>query len=455
MIIDPIISVYITNRNYGEYLENAIKSVLKQSFKNIELIIIDDASNDLSHKIIKKYENKKLCRAIYNFNKKGLIKSSNIAIKAAKGKFIIRLDADDYLEPNALSIFYNNINKDNNIAVVYSDYYLVDKKKNILSLEKQMTRARSVMNDKPILAACCLIRKTALFSVNLYDERFRKQDGYDIWYKLINNFKFKHINLPLFYYRRHENNLTSNQKNLFKTRTKILQKFAKKKNNISDLKINCVIPVRGPNVDKTCNSMEKLHNKPLICYCIDEALKVNEFKKIIITTSDTKIIKFLKKKYKRKIYFHIRSEKLAKQNLDFKESVILAVKKFNSSPIDILAIMTIESPFRKFFYLKQAISNLVLHNSDLVIGAVPDIEHNYYKYAKSGIKLISNKKNQTLKLEKNILLKDSGSFSVYKYSSYITGSIRKITNVILDENDSIMIKNSLDLSVANAIKKNN
>ena len=59
-IIDPVITVYITNKNYGQFLEKAIKSVLRQSFKLRELIIIDDASTDNSKKIINKYK-KKIC----------------------------------------------------------------------------------------------------------------------------------------------------------------------------------------------------------------------------------------------------------------------------------------------------------------------------------------------------------------------------------------------------------
>ena len=451
MINDPLITVYIVNRNYGKYLDNAFKSVLNQTFKSLEIIIIDDASNDKSINIIKKYESKSLCRAIYNKSAKGLIKSSNIAIKAAKGEFVIRLDADDYLDKNALTIFYNEIKKDKNIALVYSDYYLVDEKKNILYLEKQIKRSKSSLDDKPVLAACCLIRKNSIFSVNLYDERFNRQDGYDLWYKLLQNYKIKQVAPPLFFYRRHTNNLTKNQKTLFKTRTKILRKFSEKKNKIKNLHIDCVIPVRGPGVNKLCNSLEKINNKPLIFYTIDEALKIKEFRKIILTTADTKLIRLVKKKYKNKILYHKRSISLSEQNIDFKKAVINAINKFEKKNIDIIVIMTYENPLRKSFYVQQAMSNLIIHHSDRVIGTVPDIDNNYYQYSDKGLKLISNEKGDKLRLEKNLILKEVGAFTVYKYKSYLRSNIYKTTNIVLDEKDSININNKKDLKFARDI----
>jgi CMP-N-acetylneuraminic acid synthetase len=137
--------------------------------------------------------------------------------------------------------------------------------------------------------------------------------------------------------------------------------------------------------------------------------------------------------------------------MDFKEPVVNAVKKFNKKNLDILVIMTLENPFRKSFYIQQAISNLIIHDSDMVIGTVPDIENTYYKYSKRGMELISNEKNQKLKLEKNIILKDVGAFSVQKYKSYLRNTINKITNVVLDHKDSILINSKSDLILARKI----
>ncbi len=70
---DPLVTIYITNYNYGKYLQKSIESVLNQTFKNFELIIIDDGSTDSSKSIISKFKNNSKIRVVYQ-KKKGLNK---------------------------------------------------------------------------------------------------------------------------------------------------------------------------------------------------------------------------------------------------------------------------------------------------------------------------------------------------------------------------------------------
>ena len=100
------ISVYITNYNYGSFIEDSIKSILKQTFKNFEVIIVDDGSTDNSKLILSKYLKHKKIRII-NQKNQGLIKSCNTAIKAANGRFVMRLDADDFLDHKAIQLMIN------------------------------------------------------------------------------------------------------------------------------------------------------------------------------------------------------------------------------------------------------------------------------------------------------------------------------------------------------------
>ncbi len=104
--LNPLITVYITNFNYGQFIKKAINSVLNQTFKNFELIIIDDGSKDKSTKIIKQFQYKKNVKIVFQ-NNKGLIVSNNLALRLSKAKYIMRLDSDDWLDPHALEIMSN------------------------------------------------------------------------------------------------------------------------------------------------------------------------------------------------------------------------------------------------------------------------------------------------------------------------------------------------------------
>jgi hypothetical protein len=140
------------------------------------------------------------------------------------------------------------------------------------------------------------------------------------------------------------------------------------------------------------------------------------------------------------------------QNVSFKDAFLEAIKKFDKSGVDILSILNFEYPFRKFFYIEQALSSLIVNSSDAVIGTYAD-SNNYYKYSDKGIKLISNERNNKLRLEKKIVFKEAGGFSIYNYSSYLNNKTSKITNVIIDKKHSFAIFNNDDIFVANQLIK--
>jgi len=97
---------YITCYNYGEYLKQAVDSILAQNFKDWELLIINDGSTDNTQDVLAKYDGHEKIKIIHQENK-GLNVSNNIALRVAQGNYIIRLDADDYLDKNALLVLSN------------------------------------------------------------------------------------------------------------------------------------------------------------------------------------------------------------------------------------------------------------------------------------------------------------------------------------------------------------
>ena len=233
------VSVYIVNRNYSEFLKKCIKSVLNQNFRHYEILIIDDNSSDNSLNIINTYKKIKNCRIFLRKKRFGLIKNINFAIKKAKGRFILRLDADDYLRVDALKNLFQIISKNRNAGLIFPDYYLINKNSKMLSRFKYKQKRYYGLEDFPAHGACSMINLKKLKKIGGYSEKFDRQDGYYIWLLIIlNNLKILHCKKPLFYYRKHGQNLSKDIKKILKARKKILDHFLQKKYKSNDLLIS-------------------------------------------------------------------------------------------------------------------------------------------------------------------------------------------------------------------------
>ena len=127
----PKITVYITNYNYGRFLKRAVESVLIQTEQNFEIIIIDDGSTDDSISLIQSYMDHPKIKIVLQKNK-GLTITNNLALKLSRGKYIMRLDADDYLVKEALEKLSTVLDEKFESGMVFGDYYLVDENENIL-----------------------------------------------------------------------------------------------------------------------------------------------------------------------------------------------------------------------------------------------------------------------------------------------------------------------------------
>ena len=118
----PLVSVYIPSYNYGKFLSQAIESVLKQTFDSWELILIDEGSSDNSLEVMNLYKGDPKVR-LYETDHIGLPGVANFAINNSNGKYIIRLDADDVFDDNALLVMSNYLEKNADTALVFPDFW--------------------------------------------------------------------------------------------------------------------------------------------------------------------------------------------------------------------------------------------------------------------------------------------------------------------------------------------
>lgn len=432
-----LITVYVVNYNYGKYIDRCIGSILKQTYKNIELIIIDDGSTDNSKETLQKYKNIKKIKIIYQKNK-GLNITNNIATKLSTGKYIIRVDADDWLREDAISSLYDEILKDKKIAMVFSNYYEVDVNGEIQNEYKRYNFDKVNILDKPAHGACSLIDKKKLLTVGGYNENLNCQDGYDLWFKFISKYKFKHINKSLFFYRQHPESLSKNKKKILIARSKIYKSITKKQK-----KFNCiaVIALRGPKYDLNSNVFIKIKGKYVIDWTLEQLIK-SSVKKIVIATPDLKVINYVKKKYNsKKIIIFLRSAETALFNTLVDEIILDVYKKykFNNKKFDCLMRISIEAPFRNYYDYDSMINVMKIFKSDAVV-AVKNETDNFYKHSGSGLKILND--NKRLKLERNEIFRQVGRF--YLIGKKILNKKKtlpegRIGHIVLDDDSALSL----------------
>lgn len=203
----PLVSVIIPAFNGASYLEEAVESVQKSTFKNFEILLVDDHSTDHSRKICKMLESKYSNVKFYAFRKnKGLGRVLNFAIKKAKGIYICRLNQDDRMLPFRIhtQVFYLEQNKE--VVAVGSCIKLFD------STGKYET-LRFIENDEdikkvwhivsPFSDPSVMYRKDIAIKARGYKQEFWPADDTHLWYRMGQIGKLANIQTPLVEVRWH------------------------------------------------------------------------------------------------------------------------------------------------------------------------------------------------------------------------------------------------------------
>jgi len=455
----PLVSVYITNHNYGQYIEEAIQSVLNQSMEDFEVIIIDDGSTDNSKDIIEQYSSHNKIKTIYQQNK-GLNITNNIAMRAASGKYIMRLDADDFLDTNALLVLSDALEKDDNLGLVFPDYYMIDSQGEVLNIEKRHDFDKDVtLMDQPAHGACTMIRRDFLMQLNGYDERYECQDGYELWMKFINHFKVKNISTPLFHYRQHGASLTSNEQKILSTRAKIKEDFASQK-SLGSLKSLCVIPVRDVKTSKRNLAFEQIGDSSLLDRKIRQAISASKIDKVVISSPSELVRDHVSTNYtSEKLTFIERSTELTQLNTDLTETVqnvLDQLKKVDNYEPDVIMVLSLEFPFIDSEIINDAINTLNIFASDSLI-SVRSETNMFFQHHGNGMKAILNQEKFT-KLEREALYRNTGGLSLVKTAYFnkhkkIIGG--KVGHIVIDQKAAHGIHSKFDFEIADFIAKDN
>lgn len=206
------ISVIITSLNYGRFLAGAIDSVLGQdiSRQEYEIIVVDAGSTDETPKILQKYAHE--ITVIDQKERTGLAGGCNLGIRAAKGNYIIRLDADDTLCRTALSAQSALLDKNPGASFVYPDYYIFRTGGEKIRVHLPEFDPAEIFKRGDFLGGGMMFRKSLFETYGLYDESLRSIENYEFILRLLQNgVTGLHVAEPLFVYFQHGSSMSDDQ----------------------------------------------------------------------------------------------------------------------------------------------------------------------------------------------------------------------------------------------------
>jgi len=229
----PQVTVIIPTFNRARYLAEAIQSVLGQTFLDYELIVVDDGSTDGTSAVLAGFGDSRL-RVLRQENR-GISAAMNAGLRAARGKYIARLDSDDMWFPNLLACETMVLDSRPDVGVVYAraqamsangtprEHYLG------LPLRYPQDALLSLLWGDCTCNITALARRSCFAAAGPYDETLRTHEDWDMWLRVARSYHFTFLHSTLGRFREHDDGITSPSSSTFvahiESRVQVLDKF--------------------------------------------------------------------------------------------------------------------------------------------------------------------------------------------------------------------------------------
>ena len=202
------VSVIVTSYNLEAYIGRAIRSCLNQSLpeNEYEVIVVDDASTDRSVAQIKDFG--QLIQPIFLTENGGVAAACNVGIRHAQGRYIIRVDGDDFVNRNLFFVMSEVLDANTDIGFVYCDYIVVTESPDG-SRPEERTLEVNTLERLLDHGAGMMFRKEYMEALGLYDPELSIREDYDLTLRYLKNFDGYHLRLPYYRYIKREGSLTT------------------------------------------------------------------------------------------------------------------------------------------------------------------------------------------------------------------------------------------------------
>jgi len=208
----PIVSVVMSVFNGQSFLSKAIESILSQTYRDFEFLVVDDGSTDATAGILSSYASRDARMRIFRHENKGRAESLNVGIRLAMGHYIARMDADDIALPDRLQMQVDLMERHPEVGLLGGAVELINTHGQVLKIvrppsEDSEIRALMLLYN-PMCHPAVVMRKEVALASGGYRKALLDADDYDLWLRMSERSRLANLGKPILQYRIHSDQVS-------------------------------------------------------------------------------------------------------------------------------------------------------------------------------------------------------------------------------------------------------
>lgn len=203
----PLVSIILPTYNGSRYLRQSVESCLRQTYANLELIVVDDGSTEDIGALLEPNADSRL-HYIRHERNSGLPHALNTGFRRSVGQYLTWTSDDNYFAPHAIERMLGFLQRYPEVDFVYAESYILDETNGDAPPRLQRNEPPDYLSVRNAIGACYLYRRKVYETIGDFDTRFFLAEDYDYWIRVARRFRMQRLFEPLYYYRLHSGSLT-------------------------------------------------------------------------------------------------------------------------------------------------------------------------------------------------------------------------------------------------------
>lgn len=442
--LGPKVSVYVAARDYGHWLPECLASLERQSLDAWEAILVDDGSRDDTPAIVESFRlrHPERVRVLRHEESRGLRACANAALELARGEYVMRLDADDWLDESALLVLAHHLDTHPDIGLVYPNWIWVDAEGQALGVERRARPgSESSIPDLPAHGACTMVRRRVLKAIGGYDLDIPAQDGHELWLKTLYRHGVAHVETPLFFYRQHGDSLSGDEERLLASRREVKRRAARAHRGPVEPRIAVIVPVKNSYPETPNLALAPLAGRPLLDYTLDGLGVDPRVGAVLVATDDPAVVEHC---VARGVNAYLRDAALSDPMVGLPEVIgdaLAHLEDRTGFDPDIVVILSAHTPLRRPEHVAEAIDTLMLYPVDHVLSTWEDRDL-HYRHGNDGLEAVNAGEIRATRPEREALYACNGSIhALWREALAPERFLRgRIGHIVMTRTESLMAK---------------